>query len=92
MFEVRKPEQKPIAIIRAASSGELTEYERRKLETIEENAQENVIEAITLNNKKLPVDVITKEVNIEVGDLAFKHKVSPEDVSTDEVFFIKCDI
>ena len=92
MFDVRKPNQKPIVIIRAATGSELSSYEKHKLANIEENAQENKIEVIKINNQKLQIDPLNKEVRIELGNLAFKQKVAPEDMSADELFFIKCEL
>ena len=92
MIEIRKPTKKPIVVIRAATGHELSNYEKRKLANIEENAQENKIEIIKLNNQRLPIDTINKEVKIELGNMAFKSKVSPEDISSEELFFIKCEL
>jgi predicted metalloprotease with PDZ domain len=92
MFDVRKPTKKPIVVIRAATGNELSNYEKRKLANIEENAQENKIEVIRINDQRLQVDPINKEVRIELGNLAFKSKVTPNDVSADELFFIKCEL
>ena len=92
MIEIRKPTKKPIVVIRAATGHELSNYEKRKLANIEENAQENKIEIIKLNNQRLPIDTINKEVKIELGNMAFKTKVSPEDISSEELFFIKCEL
>lgn len=91
-FEVSKAKEKPAVLIRAASGHELSEYEKNKLANIEENAQENKIESIKLNNKKLQIDKANKEVSINLGDLAFKNNVSFEDLNTDEIFFIKCEL
>jgi hypothetical protein len=92
MIEIRKPTQKPIVVIRAATGNELSNYEKRKLANIEDNAQENKIEVIRVNNQKLQVDPINKEVRIDLGNLAFKSKVTPGDLSVDELFFIKCEL
>lgn len=92
MIDVRKPNNKPVTIIRAASGHELSNYEKNKLANIEENAQKNKIEVITLNDKKLPIDSTNKEVKINVGNLAFKNKIEPKDLSSDELFFIKCEL
>lgn len=92
MFDVRKPTQKPIVIIRAATGNELSNYEKRKLANIEDNAQENKIEVIRVNDQKLQIDPINKEVRIDLGSLAFKNKVTSEDLSADELFFIKCEL
>lgn len=92
MFEVQKPKQKPVVIIRAATGNELSSYEKQKLANIEANAQENRIEVIRVNDQRLKVDPLNKEVKIELGDLAFQHKVKPADLSTEELFFIKCEL
>lgn len=92
MFDVRKPAKKPIVVIRAATGNELSNYEKRKLANIEDNAQENKIEVIRVNNQKLQIDPINKEVKIDLGNLAFKSKVTPGDISADELFFIKCEL
>lgn len=92
MFDVRKPTKKPIVVIRAATGNELSNYEKRKLANIEANAQENKIEVIRVNNQKLQIDPINKEVKIDLGNLAFKSKVTPGDISADELFFIKCEL
>lgn len=92
MFDVRKPTKKPIVVIRAATGNELSNYEKRKLANIEDNAQENRIEVIRVNNQQLQIDPINKEVRIDLGNLAFKSKVTPGDLSADELFFIKCEL
>ena len=92
MFDVRKPTKKPIVVIRAATGNELSNYEKRKLANIEDNAQENKIEVIRVNNQKLQIDPINKEVKIDLGNLAFKSKVTPGDISANELFFIKCEL
>ncbi len=92
MFDVRKPNKKPIVVIRAATGNELSNYEKRKLANIEDNAQENRIEVIRVNNQKLQVDPVNKEVRIDLGNLAFKSRITPEDLSSDDLFFIKCEL
>jgi hypothetical protein len=92
MFDVRKPKQKPIVVIRAATGHELSNYEKRKLANIEENAQENKIEVIRVNNQVLKIDPLNKEVKIDLGDLAFKQKVTPAEISSEDLFFIKCEL
>ena len=90
MFNVHRLKRKPITIIRAASAYELTDYERRKLASVEENAQENRIEAIRLNGQLLEIDPSSKTIDINLGDLAFKSKILPSDMSEDEVFYLAC--
>lgn len=92
MIDIKRPSQKPVVVIRAASGHELSNYEKRKLEGIEERAQENKIEVIRVNNQQLQIDPINKEVRIDLGGLAFKSKVGPEELSADELFFIKCEL
>lgn len=92
MIDIRKPTKKPIVVIRAATGNELSNYEKRKLANIEDNAQENKIEVIRLNDQRLQIDPINKEVKIDLGGLAFKSKVSPAELSADELFFIKCEL
>ena len=92
MIEIRKPEQKSIVVIRAATGNELSNYEKRKLANIEDNAQENKIEVIKINDQRLQIDPINKEVRIDLGNLAFKNKVGPQELSADELFFIKCEL
>ena len=77
MIDIRKPTKKPIVVIRAATGNELSNYEKRKLANIEDNAQENKIEVIRLHDQRLQIDPINKEVKIDLGGLAFKSKVSP---------------
>ena len=94
MIKVQKPQQKnnPITVIRAASGNELTNYEKKKLASIEENAQENTIEAIRVNGKRAVVDPETKVAQINLGDLAFRSTVSPSDLDNGELFFIRCEL
>jgi predicted metalloprotease with PDZ domain len=92
MIEIRKPEQKPVVVIRAATGNELSNYEKQKLANIEENAQENKIEIIKVNDQRLQIDPVNKEVNIKLGNLAFKSSVTANDISAEELFFIKCEL
>ena len=92
MIDIRKPAQKPIVVIRAATGNELSNYEKRKLANIEDNAQENKIEVIKVNGQQLPIDPINKEVRIDLGELASKSKITPEEMSADDLFFIKCEL
>mgnify|MGYP003289353148 CR=1 FL=1 len=92
MLEIHKQTNKPISIIRAATGSELSDYEKQKLASIEDGAQKNKIESINLNGNVLPVDSKTKEVHIELGNLAFKSKVTSEDFNPDELIFIKCEL
>jgi hypothetical protein len=92
MIEIRKPVQKPIVVIRAATGNELSNYEKRKLANIEDNAQENKIEVIRLNGKRLEIDPLNKEVEINLGVLSTKDEVTPDELSDDDLFWIKCEI
>lgn len=92
MLEIKRPVQKPVVVIRAASGHELSEYEKRKLANIEDNAQENKIEVIKVNGQRLPVDTENKEVNIDLGEIAFKSAITPKDIAPDELFLIKCEL
>ena len=91
-FDVCKTNQKPPILIRAASGYELSEYEKEKLASIEDTAQENKIESIKINDKKLYIDADSKEVTIMLGDLAFKSKINLEDLAIDDIVFIKCEL
>ena len=91
-FDVRKPSQKPIVVIRAATGNELSNYEKRKLTSIEDNAQENRIEVIRVNNKVMPVDKLNKEVKIDLGELAHKNQITDREISNDDLFWIKCEL
>jgi ABC-type Zn uptake system ZnuABC Zn-binding protein ZnuA len=94
MFDVQKPISKPSSVIRPATASELSDYEKRKLANIEDRAQENRIEVISLSidGSKHAVNTINKEAQIELGKLATKSVVTPADVSSDEFFIIKCEL
>jgi hypothetical protein len=92
MIEIKKPSQKPVVVIRAASGHELSNYEKWKLANVEEHAQENKIEVIKVNGQRVQIDPLNKEAKIDLGNLAFKSAVAPKDLSTDELFFIKCEL
>jgi hypothetical protein len=93
-FDAHKPKQKPIVIIRTASAHELSNYEKYKLKTIEENAQENKIETIKLAvaEEEHFAKISNKEAVINLGELALENKVSPDNISLDELFFIECSL
>lgn len=80
------------SIIRSATAGELTNYEKNKLAKIEEQAQQNKIEAIRLNGARVAVDKDTKTADIRVGNLAFKNTVTSGDLDSGELFFIRCSL
>jgi hypothetical protein len=90
MFEVKKPKQKSMVVIRAATGAELSTYEKRKLANIEAGAQENKIEVIKINGQHLEVDPLNKEVNIDLSK--FERTIHPTDISTEELFFIRCEL
>ena len=92
MIDVRKARQKPVSVIRVASGDELAEYEKRKLASIEENAQENKIESISINGERQYLDSKNKEVKIELGELASKNKITSAEISAEELFYIKCEL
>ena len=94
MLKIQKQtvDAKPITVIRAASGNELSNYEKQKLASIEEAAQQNKIEAIKVNGKRAAIDPDTKVASINVGDLAFKSVVTPNDLDTNELFFIRCSL
>ena len=85
MIKIQKQETTPITVIRAASGSELTEYEKKKLASVEENAQANKIEAIRVNGTRASIDPDTKVAQINVGDLAFKSMITPADINTGEL-------
>jgi hypothetical protein len=90
MIKVQQKQSTPVSVIRAASERELADYEKNKLATIEENAQQNKLEVIRLNGARIPIDPDTKTANIKVGDLAFKSAVTSSDIDNNELFFIRC--
>jgi len=92
MLEIKRPSKKPIVVIRSATGNELSNYEKRKLANIEESAQVNKIEVIKLGETRLPIDPLNKEVRIDLGNLAFKSAIKPEDLSAEDLFFIKCEL
>lgn len=92
MIKVQKQQQDtPLTIIRAASGNELTNYEKNKLASVDSGAQQNVIEVIKVNGKRVPVDKETKVAQIDLGQLAFKDAITDADLDTG-VFFIKCEL
>jgi hypothetical protein len=93
MFEVKRPEEKSIIVIRTATPQELSNYEKWKIENIEEGAQVNKLEVIkveTPSNKETLVSIDNKTAKIELGDLALKSRVTPEEISKEELFLIEC--
>ena len=96
MINIRKPVQKPIVVIRAATGLELSNYEKEKLAKIEYGAQVNKIESISVivndQKQRLEIDPDTKEVCIDLGELAFKSTITPNELTNEELFLIKCAI
>ena len=95
MFEIKRPEEKPIIVIRTATPKELSNYEKWKLEQIEEGAQVNKLEAIrvaTPSKKDAFVSIENKTAQIELGELALKNKITPEDISPEDMFLIECTL
>lgn len=93
MFEVKRPEEKPIVVIRTATPHELSNYEKWKLENIEEGAQVNKLEMIkveTPSKKEACASIENKVAKIELGELALKSKITPEEISAEELFLIEC--
>ena len=93
MFEVKRPEEKPIIVIRTATPHELSKYEKWKLENIEEGAQVNKLEmvrVVTSSKKEAFASIENKTAKIELGDLALKNKITSEDISPEELFLIEC--
>ena len=91
MIKIQNQQSTPVSIIRTASERELSNYEKNKLASIEDNAQQNRLEVIRVNGTRVPVDE-NKTVDIKVGDLAFKSVVSPSDLNNNELFFIRCSL
>jgi hypothetical protein len=95
MFEVRRPEEKPIVVIRTATPRELSKYEKWKLENIEEGAQVNKLEQIqveTPSKKEAPINIENKTAKIELGELALKNEVTPEEIAPEALFVIECSL
>ncbi len=95
MFEVKRPEEKPIIVIRTATPHELSNYEKWKLENIEEGAQVNKLEMIrvaTPSKKEVFASIENKTAKIELGELALKNRITPEEISPEELFLIECSL
>ena len=95
MFDVRRPEEKPIVIIRTATPHELSNYEKWKLENIEEGAQVNKLEMIrveTHSKKEAFSSIENKTAVVELGELSLKDRITPEDISPEELFLIECSL
>lgn len=92
MIKVQKQQSTPASMIRPATALELTTYEKNKLASVEEYAQQNKLEVIRVNGNRIPIDSDTKTANIKVGDLAFKSAIAPNDLDSNELFFIRCTL
>mgnify|MGYP007037134380 CR=1 FL=1 len=95
MFEVKRPEEKSIVVIRTATPHELSNYEKWKLESIEEGAQVNKLEMIrveTPSKKEVFASIENKTAKIELGELALKNKITAEELSPEELFLIECSL
>ena len=94
MLDLKKQQTTPVTVIRAASGSELTEYEKNKLASVEDGAQQNKIEVIKLNGVRVPVDQETKTANINLNlqNLAFKSTITNKDIDDGSIFFIKCEL
>ena len=93
MFEVKRPEEKPIIVIRTATPQELSNYEKWKIESVEEGAQVNKLEMIrveTPSKKEAVVSIDNKTARIELGELALKDKITAKEISSEELFLIEC--
>ena len=95
MFEVRRAEEKPIVVIRTATPHELSNYEKWKLENIEEGAQVNKLEMIrveTPSKKEAFSSIENKVAKIELGELALKSQITMDELSPEELFLIECSL
>ena len=81
MSSIQRPGKDCATIIRPTSGYEITAEEKRKLDSVEENAQENVIEIIEVNDEALPIDHNTKTAKMQLGSLAFKDKITQDDLT-----------
>lgn len=95
MIEVKKPEQKPIVVIRTATANELSNYEKWKLQSVEPGAQVNKIEVIevgTTGGDVAKASINEKVAKIELGDLALKNKITKREIDPEELFVIQCSL
>lgn len=92
MIKIQKQQNAQTSVIRSASERELSNYEKNKLASIEDNAQQNKLEVIRVNGNRVPIDSDTKTANIKVGDLAFKSVITSNDLDKNELFFIRCSL
>lgn len=98
MIKIQKQQKnEPITVIRAASGNELTNYEKQKLASVEEKAQQNKIEAIkvegqSISGHRATIDEDTKVAYLKLGDMAFKSEITPDDLDDEKWFFIQCEL
>ena len=93
MFEVKRSAKKSIIVIRTATPKELSNYEKWKLRNVEDGAQVNKLETIrieTPSKKEAFVSIDDKTARIELGELALKNRITPEEISPDDLFLIEC--
>ncbi len=93
MFEVKRSAKNSIIGIRTATPKELSNYEKWKLQNVEEGAQVNKLETIRLetpSKKEAFVSIENKTARIELGELALKNRITPEEISPDDLFLIEC--
>lgn len=93
MFEVKRSTKRPIIVIRTATPKELSNYEKWKLRNVEEGAQVNKIETIRLetpSKKEAFINIENKVAKIELGELALKDRITPEEISPEDLFLIEC--
>lgn len=93
MIKIQKQQSTPLTVVRAATANELSEYEKTKLASVEEKAQQNKIEAIEVDGKRAKINKETKTATVDLGlgNLAFR-KVAKHKLDTDDLLFIKCEI
>ena len=93
MFDVKRSTKKSIIVIRTATPKELSNYEKWKLRNVEDGAQVNKLETIrveTPSKKEAFVSIENKTARIELGELALKNRITPEEISPDDLFLIEC--
>jgi hypothetical protein len=95
MFEVKRSEQKPVVVIRTATAHEFSNYEKWKLENIQEGAEVNKIEAIeviTPGGESVIASIDDKIAKLDLGEMALKDKITEVDISQKEIFMIECSL
>ncbi len=71
----------------------MSNYEKWKLQNVEAGAQVNKLEMIkveTPSKKEAFVNIDNKTAKIELGELALKSKITPEEISPEDLFLIEC--